>query len=281
MKAAASIIGLPRYDHRLLFPALKGLGLEGVEVAPGWAWEDPWAAADVDAYRRSAEGAGLQVVGLHRLLDGCPHLSLLGDGEVRRATVDALARLSALCRDLGGRTLVLGAAGRRRGAMPVKAAWLALRACAEELLPRIEPHGTVLCLDPLGPGEGDFCTLARECRLLTDALEHPALGLQMNSKAQMENDDRGHVPFHAVRGRLDLFTVSEPGYVVAGTSGLVDHEDVRRHLRTIRYDGWVSLTQRVTAAPLAGLACGVDFVRSHYFQGESRRHMLTRVVERP
>lgn len=279
MKAAASIIALPRYGHRPLLPALGGLGLEGVEVAPDWAWEDPWGAADAGAYRRAVEGAGLRVVGLHRLLDGRPDLNVLAGGAGRRAAVDALVHLSALCRDLGGRTLVLGA-GRRRGAMPAKAAWLALRAFAEELLPRIEAHGTVLCLEPLGPGEGDFCTLARECTLLADALEHPALGLQMNSKAQAENGDRGHVPFHAVRGRLDLFAVAEPGYVVAGTSGMVDHDDLRRHLRTIRYDGWVTLTQRVTAAPLAGLACGVDFVRGHYFQAESRRHLLTRVAER-
>lgn len=279
MKAAASVIALPRYGHRALLPALPGLGLAGVEVAPGWVWDDPWAAADVDAYRRAVEGAGLQVIGLHRLLDGRPDLNVLAGGDGRRAVVEALAHLSALCRDLGGRTLVLGA-GRRREGMPVKAAWQALRAFAEELLPRIETHGTVLCLEPLGPGEGDFCTLARECTLLADALEHPALGLQMNSKAQAENNDRGHVPFHAVRGRLDLFAVCEPGYVVAGTSGLIDHDDVRRHLRTIRYDGWVSLTQRVTAAPLAGLACGADFLRGHYFQAESRRHLLTRVAER-
>ncbi|MGL1465814.1 hypothetical protein ACSTI9_00385, partial [Vibrio parahaemolyticus] len=80
-----------------------------------------------------------------------------------------------------------------------KAAWLVCRDLLEAVLPRIEGHSTVLCLAPLGQGNGDFALTANDCRVLADAIDHPALGLQLNSAAQVANNDTGHVPFNAAR----------------------------------------------------------------------------------
>lgn len=257
MKPALCDLALPGGDYRPLLPAVRELGFLGVEVAPHRIsiGREP-TAVQVTAHRHAVEMAGLSVVGLHAPLAGLPGLGLFGGEEVTRRTLAHLVRCSAMCRDLGGSTLILGGSGRRRGELPLKAAWLACRAFLEELLPRIEPHGTVLCLAPLGRSGGDFCTTAAECRLLTDALEHPSLGLQLNSAAQVENGDTGHVPFSAVRGRLDQFAVCDIGLGVPDAGGPGRHADFRRHLATIGYAGWLVLKQRAGTRTFDTMAAG-------------------------
>ena len=253
MKFAISNLALTAKDHAHLLPRLRPMGVMGIEIAPGhvWAEESP---REVARYRYDVESCGLEIVGLHDLLAGKPHLGLFGDRDTTLRTVDHLERLSAICRDLGGRTLVFGSAGRCRNGMSLEQAWAASEAFFDLLLPRIEDHGTVLCIEPTGDSEADFCVTARECRLLVDHLDHPALGFQLNAKAQVENDDSGHAAFAAVRGRLDHFQANEPGLAAFGTSGRIDHPDCRRHLAAISYKGWVTLCQNAAADnPLAAL----------------------------
>ncbi|PWC42391.1 sugar phosphate isomerase/epimerase [Azospirillum sp. TSO22-1] len=274
MKPALCDIALPAADYRRLLPEVRTLGFLGLEVAPQRIAPDgPPTAAQVTAHRRTVEGAGLRVVGLNALLAGQPNLGIFTTGEALRRTRDHLVGLSAVCRDLGGRTLILGAGGRQRGALPLKDAWLACRAFLEDLLPRIEEHGTVLCFAPLGRSGGDFGTTATDCRILADALDHSSLGLQLNSAAQVENGDTGHVPFNASRGRLDQFCVCEPGLAVPEAEGAGRHADFRRHLASIAYAGWLTLRQRPTAHPEDGLRQGWALLKEVYLRSDSRTFM--------
>ncbi|TWA70173.1 sugar phosphate isomerase/epimerase [Azospirillum brasilense] len=271
MKPALCDLALPTVDCHALLPGIRALGFQGIEVAPhridpdGRAEGTP-SAATVEAHRRTIEAAGLTVTGLHALLAGRPDLGLFGDAETVRRTRDHLVRLSAVCRDLGGRTMILGAGGRRRGALPLKAAWLAGRAFLEDLLRRIERHGTVLCIAPLGPSGGDFVLSAADARILVDALDHPSLGLQMNSAALVDSGETGHAPFNAGRGRLEQFGVCDPGLTVPDPAGPGRHADFRRHLATIGYGGWLTLKQRPTAAPFDGVRRGWAVMRDVYLR---------------
>jgi sugar phosphate isomerase/epimerase len=143
---------------------------------------------------------------------------------------------------LGGRTLILDSRWART--LPAKEAWLQCRAFLERLLPRIEDHGTILCFAPLTPTDGDFCRLARECLMLVDAIDHPSFGLHVRTAALSANGETGHQHFAGRRGRLDHVHIDEPGLVALGSSGAVDHADMRRHLSAISYDGWLSVVQR-------------------------------------
>ena len=116
----ASNIALTAYGHDGELGRLAEMGLGGIEVAPSRIWHDTWhglTAADVAAYRQAIENAGLSVVGLHALFYDHPELGLFRDAEGRRQTLEFLEHLSAVCRDLGGRTLIWGG-GRRRGDVP-------------------------------------------------------------------------------------------------------------------------------------------------------------------
>jgi sugar phosphate isomerase/epimerase len=247
MHLAFSNLALPAFDHAMLLPELRALGVEGIEIAPDHTWQRPYfgqgfAATQVESYRHAAQSAGLKIVGMHALLGGRPELGIFEDADTRHHTIEHLVHLSQICRDLGGRTLILDARWAR--SMPTREAWLQCRAFLERLLPRMEDHGTVLCFAPLAPSEGDFCRLARECLMLVNALDHSSFGLHVGTAALSANGENGHQHFAARRGRLDHVHVDEPGLVTLGSSHSIDHADMRRHLSAISYDGWLSVVQR-------------------------------------
>ncbi len=262
---AVSNIALPAFDHLPALAALPGLGFTGLEVAPSRVWRDGWDAAKVEAYRRAVETAGLTVVGLHSLFFDRPELGLFKAPELRARTLDFMVDLSALCRDLGGVTLIYGG-GRKRGELSAEAARAETRHFLSELLPRMEGHGTKLCFEPLGPKDSDFLNSAAECLALVEEIGHPSLGLQLDAKALMENGETGAATFAAVRGRLDHFHANDPGLVPPGSTGAVDHALLGRRLRAIGYTGWVSAEQRLLseADPLADVARGGDVLTRCY-----------------
>lgn len=267
MRLAASNLALPAFDPLPSLRELRGLGVEALELAPGHSWPDPEfgvTAADVSAWRKALDEAGLRVVGLHRLLDDRPDLDPLQDAA-RERTADYLVRLSEICRDLGGRTLIWGS--RRRGRTPLRTAWQAYRDFLEALLPRIEDHGTTLCLAPTGLSHGDLCATARECYLMTNAVDHPSFGLHLGAAALMETGEMGHATFAVARGRLELFHVDEPDLAPPGATGLVDHADLRRHLAAMDYGGWLTVIQQPLPdeEPLEALKRGVAFAKGAYW----------------
>lgn len=267
MRFAASNIALPAFDHLHLLPRLAEMGLAGLEVAPSRVWQDNWHGLQphhVDTYRQSAEAAGLTIVGLHSLFFDQPRLGLFKP-ENRQETLSFLIHLSALCRDLGGRTLIYGG-GRRRGDWGMAAAMAECRGVLETLLPVMESHGTCLCFEPLGPKDTDFLNTAKECLSLVKEIGHPALAVQLDAKALIENDEADAGTFQAVADHLAHYHANDPGLAVVGSSGIVDHQRLGGFLRSIGYAGWVSIEQRqfVDADPLADLGASVAHLKACY-----------------
>ena len=266
---AASNIALPAYTHVGLLPLLPPLGITGLEVAPSRIWPDTWRGLShrsVEAYRRDVEAAGLRVVGLHSLFFDHPELGLFEKSQARRDSIEFLAHLSGICRDLGGRTLIWGG-NRRRRELHEKDARIACRSFLDALLPQIEAHGTKLCFEPLGPRDTDFLNSAAECAALTDEINHPALGIQLDAKALVENTESSPATFERIRGRIDHFHANDPGLLPVGSTRTIDHASLGACLRAIEYDGWVSIEQRMldNADPIATLGISAACIRDCYF----------------
>lgn len=270
MKLAVSNSALPPGDHGHLLSHLPEMGVAALEVVPAQVWEEDPSAAQVAEYRRRAETAGLRIIGLHGLLAGQPGLGLFGDLDARRRTRLHLIRQSEICRDLGGRHLVLESRWLR--GRPLSAAWQECRDFLDDLMPAIEPHGTVLCFAPLAPSRGDFCLTATECRILAGAVDHFSFGHALALTAMCENDEMVHAPFAGVRGKLDHVHLDEPGFVELGSTGKVDHADFRRHLAAISYFDWISVVQRWRGAadPLDSLGRGIRFAIQTYLPIDTR-----------
>ena len=140
------------------------------------------------------------------------------------------------------------------------------RAVLDELLPVMASHGTRLCFEPLGPKDTDFLKTARQCVELVETVGHPALAIQLDAKALVENDEAGPEIFRAVAGRLAHYHANDPGLAVVGSTGAVDHGLLGACLRDIGYHGWVSIEQRSWSAddPLADLAASLSCLRACY-----------------
>jgi sugar phosphate isomerase/epimerase len=273
VRLAVSNIGLPQFAGLPEFRHLAALGVAGLEIAPSRCWTDTWrglTSNDVEKLRAEAEQCGLAIVGLHSLFFDHPELGLFRDAVTRAASLDFLEHLSAVCRDLGGRTLIWGG-GRRRNQVPAKNAREEAQAFIADLCRRIEGHGTSVCFEPLGPADTDFINLAREAFALAEEIDHPAFSVQLDAKALVDNSEAHRETFEAVKSRLVHFHANEPGLGVLGTSGKIDHAAFGAWLDELGYTGFVSLEQRQLSegAPLADIARSVEILKANY--GDSRR----------
>ncbi len=270
MKLAASNIGLAAYDHLDDFHCLAGMGLTGLEVSPSRAWEDWWHGLKptaVDTYRRAAESAGLQIVGLHTLFWQQPELGLFRANDARAQTLDYLAHMSQLCADLGGRTLVFGSGrARMRGALSLDDAIAETIRFFGELTPRIQSHGTCFAFEALGEQDSDFLNSVTETLRVVEGLDSGVMKTHLDAKALVQAGEVNAEAFARARPTAVHFHANQPDLGVLSRDGEVDHAEIGRLLRSIGYDGFVSIEQRMVNEddPLSDLARSAAVLKDCY-----------------
>jgi hypothetical protein len=109
--------------------------------------------------------------------------------------------------------------------------------------------------------------------MLANAIDHDSFGLHLGAAALSANGEMGHTTFAAVRGRLELIHLDDPGYAVLGSSNQVDHSDMRNHLAAITYKGWASLVQHTVPSsdPMDCLRSGLRFFANSYMSNGARK----------
>jgi len=269
LKLATSNIALPAFNHADELRRLPEMGFAGIEVAPSRVWNDTWnglGPGDVKAYRRAVEAAGLTVIGLHSLFFDHPELGMFKGADIRKRTLDFLVHLSGLCRDLGGRTLIYGSkTARTRGDLTPAEAHAEAVDFMAELCRRIDGHGTCFCFGPLEKNVADFINSALESLAIVEAVNDPGIGVQLDAKALVANNEASSAIFAATRDHLVHFHANDPGLGVLGTSGEVDHARLGRYLRDVGYGGYVSNEQIMAGDdPLGALGRGAEVLRACY-----------------
>ncbi|MFT5523519.1 MAG: sugar phosphate isomerase/epimerase [Pirellulaceae bacterium] len=227
------------------FEYARKCGYTGIEFAPFTINKN---AYDITAEKRTevrqqAADAGLEVIGLHWLLAFTEGYYLTSpDQDVRTRTIDYLAELARLCRDVGGSILVLGSP-HQRNLLPGISHAQAMEYAAEVLkaaMPTLIDCGVTLAVEPLGPEEGDFLLTADVGVELIKMVDSPNCRLHLDVKAMSSESTpivdiiRKHaeymVHFHANDANR-----RGPGM------GDIDFEPIFEALRDVKYDGWVSV----------------------------------------
>lgn len=258
IRLAVSNIALPAFDHRKALKALPELGFTGVEVAPSRAWPNTWkelVPTAIDAYRKQVEAAELTIIGLHSLLFDQKHLGLFKGAALRAETLEFFIHLSAVCRDLGGYTLIWGG-GRHRGTTTYSDAVAQTIDFFGELAISTKEHGTCFCLEPLSPKDTDFIHSAKESLAIVEAVNMPSLAVQLDAKALVENNEVNSEIFEVVKPHLVHFHANEPRLAALCDSQIVNHARLGQLLRDVNYDGYVTMEQILT-----GPEGGQDAVR--------------------
>ncbi|TWT66191.1 sugar phosphate isomerase/epimerase family protein [Allorhodopirellula solitaria] len=221
------------------------LGYTGWEVAPFMLAKHVDEIGQVDRveYRRTVEGAGLQIIGLHWLLAGTEglHLTTL-DPEVRRSTAEYLKSLTRLCSDLGGGLMVLGSP-QQRNRTEGQTSSQAMENAADvlrQVVPTLQEHNVQIAVEPLGPEEGDFLNTADEACELIDAVGDSSVGLHLDVKAMSTESEPIDQVIRQHAERMIHFHANDPNRLGPGM-GDVEFAPIMQALHDVQYDGWVSV----------------------------------------
>jgi sugar phosphate isomerase/epimerase len=227
------------------FDFAAACGYTGIEIAPFTMAAD---AREITAsrrveVRRQADAAGLEVVGLHWLLAKTSGYYLTTpDAAVRHRTAEYVQELARLCRDLGGSKMIFGSP-QQRNVMPdvtMDEATDYAAEVVESCLAVLEETEVTLCLEPLGPAEGNFLNTAAEAVRLIERIGHPCCRLILDCKAMSSEG----VPIpELVRRHQSLLThfhANDPNKRGPGF-GELDFVPIFAALGEIDYRGWVSV----------------------------------------
>lgn len=171
-----------------VFQIARRIGFDGVEIAPFTLAEhvDQISAARRKEIVRAAQGAGVEIVGLHWLFVSPKGLHLTTpDASIRRTTTEYLKSLANFCGDLGGKVMILGSPKQRNIDAPTtydegwKRTKEVLSACGETLAAR----NVTLCIEALAPKETNFVQTLDESSRMADEIGHPNIDVMIDVKA--------------------------------------------------------------------------------------------------
>ena len=250
---------------------VANLGYQGIEIAP---FTCAPLVTDLDSterkrLRKTAEEAGLEVIGLHWLLAKTNGFHLTDpDVETRNRTRDYLIELGRFCADLGGKILVFGSPPQRNltegqdSEQAFQNAAQVFRGC----VPEFERLGVILCMEPLSPVETNFIMTAEDGRRLVDTIGSQSFKLHLDVKAMASEKQPIPEIIRASKGYVRHFHANDPNLRGPGM-GDMDFGPILQALRDIGYDEWLSVEVfdlKPGAETLAGNS--IEYLRSFIVQ---------------
>ncbi len=227
------------------FSLARSIGYTGLEVAPFTLGKDVFSITPTQRQKfvEAAKNAGMEILGLHWLLAKTEgfHLTTMDSG-VRAKTSDYLRELVYLCRDLGGNIMVLGSPLQRNFGpeMTHQQAMLHAADVLKRVVPALEECKVQIAVEPLGPQEGNFLNHASQARELIERVNSKQVQLHLDVKAMSSEG----APIESIlRDHADImihFHANDPNKLGPGM-GEVDFVPIFRALKSIGYDGWVSV----------------------------------------
>jgi sugar phosphate isomerase/epimerase len=267
MRLAISNLAIPIEAPLEVLADLRDIGLRGLEIAPtriaSWEALTPSILAD---YARQISDIGLEVSSLQALLFGTTNLQLLGEETAFDAMSDHLLRVSEIGAGLGAAVGVFGSPRNRlRGDLSLEAAWDLGRERLTKLAEVVGRAGFTLGLEPVPPAYGgDFLIHPAEIIRMVEEVNHPGLGMHLDTGCALLGGDDIAVAIETAGSRLAHFQIAEPklGGFDAPQS---HHAAAAAALRALGYTRWGAIEMlEQPADPIAAIRQAVHFVASTY-----------------
>lgn len=272
MKLAVSNIAWTDDLHTQALAVLGKYPVQGIEVAPTrlWpAWEG-MSVASAAALREEMAASGFRMPSMQSLLFGMPQLNVFGSEAVQSALLSHLELLFPVAHALGVRALVFGSPRNRdRSGLSDEEAFSQAVAFFGRVARRAVEHDVILCVEPNPPQYGaNFVTGWRDALALVQAVDAPGFGLHLDTGCiHMNGDD----PAQAIRECAEAichFHISEP-QLADFSSPQVDHASAAQALRSVGYEGWISIEMRCGDAPLDALDGALRMVSKNYLNDQA------------
>ena len=272
MRLALSNLALPKSISDQDLTHLSELGLAGLEVAPTRI--APWgslSSAELRAFRSRLAAVGLSIPSLQAIFYGCEGAALLGDSQAFWIMQQQVFRVAEIASQLGASVAVFGAPKQRlRGSRSEEEAFaLGVERLAVLASTAQEAGGVVLGLEPVPEYYGgDFLPRWRDVLAMVDAVDHPGLGVHLDTGCVMLGGDEIGDAAIACSRRLAHFQIAEPG--LGGFSHpQADHTAAAAALVATRYDGWTSIEMLEQPEGIEAVRTAVRYAADHY--GPSRQ----------
>lgn len=221
-------------------------GYTGVEVAPFTfsRQADPVSSEQLQSMRHTAEQCGLQIIGLHWLLAQTEGLHLTSDDEqVREDTAQYIARLAAMCDELGGDVLVFGSPDQR-SLSEKKSKKVGMDSATKVFHRALQLMGDCavrICMEPLTQKETNFINTCAEAIELMQLVDDPRFVLHQDVKAMLgAESDSIPTLIDRYKDVTGHFHVNDSNLLGPGM-GDTKYEPILKALLDAQYDGWVSV----------------------------------------
>lgn len=227
------------------FRFARDLGYTGIEIAPFTMGQSVYeiSSSQRATVRQQATDAGLEVIGLHWLLAKTEGFYLTTpDAETRKRTAQYLVELAKMCRDLGGRVMVLGSPMQRNllpGVSHAQAMEFAAN-CIGQATKGFVDNDVVLAIEPLGPAEGDFLNTAALGAELCQRIDSPNVRLHLDVKAMSSEATPIAEIIREQHVLLEHFHANDANKRGPGM-GDIDFVPILQTLKDVGYAGWVSV----------------------------------------
>jgi len=219
-------------------------GYDGIEIAPFTLADSvtDLGPAERTTIRRTAEDAGLEIVGLHWLFVSPEGLHVtVDDAQTRARTIEYMRALIRFCGDIGGKVMIIGSPKQRdvREGVPYRVAWQRftdmIRACVDLAAER----SVTLCMEALPPDQTNFCTSLAEAVKMVREVGHPSFQTMFDvHNARLEAEALPGL-VHRYMPYIKHVHVNEMDGGYPG-SGEVDFGAILGALRQEGYGGYVS-----------------------------------------
>jgi len=211
---------------------LQRYNVDAIDVAPGKYFADPLRtpSSAVSKVREYWKGYGIEITGMQALLFGTQGLNVFGDETSQTAL---LKHLSAVCRIgsvLGATRLVFGSPKNRDCSGIEKNQIKNIAVNFFGALGNVaQTEGVIICLEPNPPCyASNFMINSDETAAIVEAVNHPAIRMQLDTGAMKINDEALNVidRYAHLFGHIHA---SEPSLVTLGDGG-VDHQAIAKRV---------------------------------------------------
>lgn len=267
MKLSVSNIAWDTAEDEAVLDLLARRGVAGIEVAPTKLWPG-WSGATQGAAREARDdfrARGFAVPALQAILFDRPALSVFGTPQVQKQLLEHLDLVAGLATGLGARVLVFGSPknrdpGERSPEQAFDDGLRFFRAAAEVC----HKHDVVLCIEP-NPAvyQCNFLTRWRDVKRMVETLDHPGIGLHLDTACIHLEGDSVVEAIHSCAGRIAHFHVTEPELGDL-RNPVIDHPAIAQALGESGYAGWLSIEMRRSHEPLVSIDASVARVQEWY-----------------
>jgi len=215
------------------------LGYDGVEIAHFTICDSVTEVSKTEreSIRKSAEKAGVEIVGIHWVLVSPKGLHISHpDPEIRLKTRDYLHELVDFCGDLGGRVIVFGSPQNRNTIEPLtkQEAWDFAKETFQHCCEHAKDRGVIICIEPLASYMTDYINTPEDGAKLVEEINHPNFKMILDTYSMnCNNVDMAK----AVKQYSDVNDDNRrwPG------SGKINYAPVAEALKMVGYDKYVSV----------------------------------------